>query len=79
MSNIHNHRKYTPEDILAEANMFLAGHNLSQVSAALSVPMSTLSWHLIYPLRDVNYALWTQVRARLDKYAKNKSRVIQSR
>lgn len=76
MSNIPNRRKYTQEDILAEANMFLSGNTIKQVAAALKAPISTVSWHLIYPLKGVNYSVWVRVRVRLDKYAKNKSRVI---
>lgn len=76
MSNIPNRRKYTQEDILAEANMFLSGNTIKQVAVALKVPVSTVSWHLIYPLKEIDYATWMRVRVRLDKYAKDKSRVI---
>lgn len=76
MSNIPNHRRYTQEDILAEANMLLSGRTIIQVSKILSMPPSTVSWHLIYPLEEIDYYLWKKVRAKLDKYAKNKSRVI---
>lgn len=76
MSNIPNHRRYTQEDILAEANMFLSGNTVKQVAVTLKAPVSTVSWHLIYPLKDINYSVWVRVRVRLDKYAKNKSRVI---
>lgn len=76
MSNIPNHRRYTSEDILAEANMLLTGRTIVQVSKIFHMPASTVSWHLIYPLKDIDYYLWRKVRAKLDKYAKNKSRVI---
>ena len=69
-------RRYTTEDILAEANMLLTGRTIIQVSRLFSTPPSTISWHLIYPLKEIDYALWKKVRARLDKYAKNKKRVI---
>lgn len=69
------HKKYTSEDILVKANMFLAGYNLKRISNTLNTPISTVSWHLIYPLKEIDYATWMRVRDKLDKYAKNKSRV----
>ena len=76
MSNIPNHRRYTREDILAEANMLLTGRTIMQVSKILNAPASTVSWHLIYPLKEIDYFLWKKVRTRLDKYAKNKKRTV---
>lgn len=56
------HRKYIDEDILTKANKYLEeGMTMIGVAAALSTPVSTLSWHLQYRLKDINYSLWTRV------------------
>lgn len=56
------HRKYTDEDILTEANKYLE-EDMTIISAvtALSIPVSTLSWHLQYRLKGINYSLWVRV------------------
>lgn len=56
------HRKYTDEDILTEANKYLEeGMTVISVATMLSMPISTLSWHLQYRLKDIDYALWVRV------------------
>lgn len=59
-------RKYTNGDILAEAKEYLKdGMKLTDVTRVLYVPLSTLSWHLTYPLRDIDRALWEEVRIKI--------------
>lgn len=67
-------RKYSPETVITEADMLLSGMKLSDISQALDIPMSTVSWHLIYPLRYINFDKWARVRKLINKFAKNKSR-----
>lgn len=56
------YRKYSDEDILVEANKYLEeGMTMIDVATALSMPVSTLSWHLQYRLKDIDYALWVRV------------------
>lgn len=68
-------RKYTKEQVIKEADLFLT-HNwtLRQVSRHLGIPHSTVSWHLIYPLKQIDYSKWITVRTKLYKYAKSHKR-----
>lgn len=66
--------KYTDTDVIAEAEMVLRGQTLYDVSHALGIPKSTVSWHLIPPLERIDFDLYVQVRERLNKYAKNQKR-----
>lgn len=60
------HRRYTEEDILAEAREYLKdGEGLESAAKTLGMPCSTLSWHLTYPLRDINFTLWQEVRIKV--------------
>lgn len=68
MKRYSKHRKYTDDDILTEAREYLKdGVKLKDVARTLRVPISTLSWHLTYPLRDINHALWEEVRIKVHK------------
>ena len=67
--------KYSDDIVIKEADMFLAGARLSDISAALHIPKSTISWHLINPLMRIDFDKWVDVRAKLDKFAKDKQRV----
>lgn len=65
-------RKYTKEQVIKEADLFLTRNwTLKQVSRHLGIPHSTVSWHLIFVLRELNYDKWVQVRTRLHCYARN--------
>ena len=62
------YRRYSEEDILAEAKEYLKdGEVLESVARTLRVPLSTLSWHLTYPLRDIDHTLWEEVRIKVHK------------
>lgn len=62
------HRRYTEEDILAEAREYLKdGVGLVDAAKTLHMPFSTLSWHLAYPLRYIDFALWEEVRIKAYK------------
>lgn len=67
-------QKYTKETVIQEADLFLQGYPIRRISKTLGVPRSTISWHLIKPLKDIDSHLWVRVRERLNKYAKNKIR-----
>ena len=72
MKRYSKHRKYTDDDILTEAKEYLKDDvKLKDVARTLRVPVSTLSWHLTYPLRDIEHALWEEVRIKVykSKYA----------
>lgn len=69
-------KKYTEEQIKQEAELFLSGKNLKQISTELGIPYSTVSWHLIYPLKQIDYPKWVAIRTRLYHYAKSYERVI---
>lgn len=57
------YRRYTEEDILAEAEEYLKdGVRMQDAANALCMPLSTIAWHLFYPLHDINYDLWRRVR-----------------
>ncbi len=70
-------RKYTERDIITEAEMFLNGANIRTIAQILNIPKSTVSWHLIKPLRTIDLVLYKQVRERLNKFAKSQLRVWQ--
>ena len=67
-------RKYTPEQVKQEANLFLSGKSLKEVSRELGIPHSTVSWHLIYPLKQIDYSRWATIRTKLYKYTKSHKR-----
>ena len=59
-------RRYTEEDILAEAEEYLKdGVRMQDAADTLSIPLSTLSWHLLHPLHSVNRGLWQRVREKV--------------
>ena len=65
------HRRYTEEDILAEAEEYLKdGVRMQDAADTLNIPLSTLSWHLLHPLKNINYNMWVAVRKRCFMYAK---------
>lgn len=68
MKKHDKHRRYTEEDILAEAREYLKdGVGLVSAAKTLCMPCSTLSWHLTYPLRYINFTLWQEVRIKIYK------------
>lgn len=70
-------RKYTERDIINEAELFLKGTNIRTIAQILNIPKSTVSWHLIKPLRTIDLSLYKQVRKQLNRYAKSQLRVWQ--
>ena len=68
MKRYSKHRKYTDDDILVETKEYLkGGMKLVDVARMLHIPISTLSWHLTYPLRDIDHTLWEEVRIKVHK------------
>lgn len=73
-------RKYTNGDILAEAKEYLKDDmKLTDVTRVLYVPLSTLSWHLTYPLRDIDRALWEEVRIKIHESKRANARRMNER
>lgn len=70
-------RKYTEQDVLYEAELFLDGATIRTIAQVLNIPKSTVSWHLIKPLRTIDLSLYKQVRKQLNRYAKSQQRVWQ--
>ena len=66
--------KYTVNDIRKEAEMYLAGKSIPSIAAELKMPVSTVSWHLIHPLKDIDYRAWVVIRCKLLNRARNKDR-----
>jgi hypothetical protein len=54
--------------------LFLAGHSLGTISRELNVPLSTVSWHLIHPLREIDERRWLKVRKQLLRFARDSKR-----
>ena len=68
MKRYSKHRKYTDDDILVETKEYLKDDmKLVDVARMLRIPISTLSWHLTYPLRDIDHTLWEEVRIKVYK------------
>lgn len=67
-------KKYTPEQVKQEAVLFLSGKSIRVISRELSIPRSTVSWHLIHPLKQIDYSKWVTIRTKLYKYAKSRER-----
>lgn len=69
------YRKYSDEDILVEANKYLeSGMTIINAATILSMLISTLSWHLQYRLKGINYALWVRVYSKILTYTGGRRR-----
>lgn len=66
---------YSDQHVLAEGALFLCGCSIAQISKLLDTPRSTVSWHLIHPLKTLDYPAWIKVRAKLIRYGKNNARI----
>lgn len=71
---MYNLYKYSDDTVIKEADMFLSGAKLSDISAVLHIPTSTISWHLMHPLMKLDFDKWVQVRKKLNKFAKDRHR-----
>ena len=59
------HRKYTVEEILEEAQVFINSNmTMREVAAKFKMPKSTLAWHLRCALARVDHSLWLAVNDR---------------
>ena len=68
--------KYTDREINLEAILFISGKSILEISKLLKIPSSTISWHLIHPLKKINYTAWLTIRYKLLRRAKNTDRLI---
>ena len=66
--------KYSSTDIRTEAQLFLGGKSIPTIASILNIPVSTVSWHLIHPLKDIDYTAWIAIRYKLLNRAVNKDR-----
>lgn len=63
--------RYTESDILKEARMFCEARiSIAGIAKRLQMSCSTVSWHLLYPLKNINYSLWVAVRKECFTHAK---------
>ena len=77
MRTIHKYRRYTKNDILTEAHMYCVEQmTVVEISERLKVPRATVSWHLLYPLKDIDYCMWVKVRCKCLAYAKKPERYM---
>lgn len=72
--NQHGYRRYSKEDVLREAELYLAGKSIPDISKELKTPFQTVSWHLMHPLRNYDYSAWIVIRNQLLHRAKNMKR-----
>lgn len=57
--------KYTSDTVLQEADLIIAGNKLREVSALLKIPISTVSWHMLNSLKQLDLTRYEKVRVRL--------------
>lgn len=77
MRTVHKHRRYTKNDILTEAHMYCVEQmTVIEISEQLKVPRATVSWHLLYPLKDIDYHMWVKVRCKCLAHAKKPERYM---
>lgn len=63
--------RYAENDILKEACMFCKERvSIAEIAKRLRVPRSTVSWHLLYPLKNIDYSMWVAVRKECFIHAK---------
>lgn len=66
--------KYTDRDVIIEAKLVLKGFTMRDITELTGAPKSTISWHLIHPLKYIDFDLYTKVRRKLNKYARDLQR-----
>lgn len=59
--------KYNAETVIQEARLVLKGYNLHQVAQELKIPLATVSWHLLFALKNLDHPLWVEVDEELVK------------
>lgn len=59
------HLRYTPECVKKEAEMYLSGDSILTIARKLKMPNQTVSWHLIHPLKRIDYSAWIAIRYKL--------------
>ena len=70
-------RRYTDDDILTEARLFCElNMSIADIAKSLGVPLATVSWHLLYPLKNLNYRMWITVRCRCFAYTRKPERYL---
>lgn len=69
--------KYTNDCVEREAELYFTGYTITAIASRLNMPRSTVSWHLIFPLKEINFRYWLRVRQKLHDYAKNPIRATE--
>ena len=54
--------KYSEEVVKAEAVLVLSNKPYSYVSRVFGIPLSTVGWHMLYALKDIDPYLYSQTR-----------------
>ena len=55
-------KKYSTDTIRAEALLILSNKTYTYVSRELGIPLSTVGWHMLHALKDIDPFLYKQVR-----------------
>lgn len=61
-------RKYTEEILRAEAVLILSNKTYEYVGRVFGIPLSTVGWHMLVALKDIDPYLWKQVRMVIAKH-----------
>lgn len=70
-------RRYTDDDILTEARLFCElNMSIADIAKSLGIPLATVSWHLLYPLKNLNYRMWITVRYRCFAHTRKPERYL---
>lgn len=70
-------RRYTDDDILTEARLFCElNMSIADIAKSLDIPLATVSWHLLYPLKNLNYHMWITVRYRCFAHTRKPERYL---
>ena len=56
--NIKEHKRYTNDDVIEEANLYIKHRSMNTVAALREMPLSTVGWHLKYRLKKIDEVLW---------------------
>lgn len=62
MRNRGPYRRYTDEIIRAEAVLLLCNKTYQYISDVFGIPLSTVGWHMLHTLKDIDPYLWQQTR-----------------
>ena len=62
MRNRIPYKRYTEEVIRAEAVLILCNKTYQYISDVFGIPLSTVGWHMLHALKNIDPYLWQQTR-----------------